>query len=137
MNHNTANSDHVGSMSNSLSGISKKGVSDATVLPSTMHGEAAQHYDRNRIRHISPELARGARHRDGTGSEGIIANYFRRFTCHIGPGRARDLIGTRPSLQPVVERDFSRREIRGLEGDSLILEQDGLAYSDKAVALAN
>ena len=99
-------------MRNAECGVTKQSAPKASPMPIVIHGEASQHGYRDGVRHIPPEPAGSAIHRDYAGRQRIIANDTFFFASDISARRAAHLIGARPALQPIVKRSLPAAEFR-------------------------
>jgi hypothetical protein len=114
MHHDAANPDGIGRMSHAARPIAEHGTPKALSLKSSVDGETGQYNDWNRVGHIPPESSRSASHSERSGSKRIVPYHPLSFTDNVSTRSAARLVGARSTLQPIVKRCLTRREILDL-----------------------
>lgn len=104
------NPDDIGRLSDAPRRIAKHCPPQPASLVIAIHRQPGQDHDRDRIRHVSPELPRNAGLCDGAGGEGVIAGDVLAFTYCVSPGCATSLIRQCAAFKPVIQYRLARIE---------------------------
>ena len=107
LNNHASYADGVSGCGDAHGRIAKQSAANPLPLPATIHRQAAEQYDRNRIRHIAAEAPRRQVRGDGRGGQGIIARYPIAIGSDKGAACSTGLIDEGASFQPVIQRLFA------------------------------
>jgi hypothetical protein len=112
VNKDGANTGDLGSLQSSQDGIAQQRWPDTTALETLIDGEATEHHDWNRVRHIALDSSRCAAVGYGANRKRLVPDYTVLLANYVGPGSPTFFVRKIASAEPVVQTAFSASELR-------------------------